>query len=667
MENKKELIKQKIAVLNEAARAYYTESREIMSNFEYDKLYDELVKLEEETGIVLSSSPTQNVGYETLGSLPKERHPARMLSLNKTKSVDELAAFAGSHKCLLSWKMDGLTIVLTYRGGKLFKAVTRGNGEEGEVITNNARVFANLPVKIEFGGELILRGEATISYSEFERINEMLPETDAEYKNPRNLCSGSVRQLNNKITAERNVMFRAFTLVSAGPAPAGEAGDDAPAPDFGNSREKQQLWLKDQGFDIVDYIIVTGENMAQGVQKFADEIGGSDMPSDGLVLVYDDIEFGRSLGTTAKAPRDSIAFKWSDEIRETKLIEIEWSASRTGLINPIAVFEPVELEGTTVSRASVHNVSIMKELKLGIGDSLEVYKANMIIPQIERNLTGSGTAEIPDKCPVCGGETEIRGESGVETLYCLNPECPAKKIKSFSLFVSRDAMNIEGLSEQTIEKLLGLGFVREPADFFRLERYREGIESMEGFGEKSFENLQKAAEKARSTNAARVLYSLGISGIGVANAKVISKACGGDMAKIRALTKEELLEIDGIGGVMADSVISFFADEENCRKLDDLLAELDIEKETNNAEQIFAGMTFVITGSLQHFENREELKEEIEARGGKAAGSVSKKTDFLINNDVNSASSKNKKAKELGVPIIAEDEFMEKFGIAGRR
>ena len=667
MEDKRELIKQKIAVLNEAAKAYYAESREIMSNFEYDKLYDELVRLEEETGIVMSGSPTQNVGYETLSDLPKEVHPSRMLSLDKTKSVDDLASFAGTHKCLLSWKMDGLTIVLTYRGGDLFKAVTRGNGEIGEVITNNAKVFSNVPVRIAFKGELVLRGEATISYSEFERINETIPEMGAKYKNPRNLCSGSVRQLNNKITAERNVTFRAFTLVSAGPSPAGEAGDDATEPDFKNSREQQQLWLKSEGFDIVGYRVVTSDDMADAVKKFAEEITGNDMPSDGLVLTYDDIAYGRSLGTTAKFPRDSIAFKWRDEIKQTKLIEIEWSASRTGLINPIAVFEPVELEGTTVSRASVHNVSILKELKLGIGDEIEVYKANMIIPQIERDITQSGTAEVPDKCPVCGSDTELRNETGVETLYCLDPECPAKKIKSFALFVSRDAMNIEGLSEQTLEKLTGLGFVKEPADLFRMDRFREGIESMEGFGEKSFVNLQKSVEKARHTNAARVLYSLGISGIGVANAKLISRACGGDFAKIRELTREQLLEIDGIGGVMADSVVEYFADSANTARVDRLLAEVDIEVEENDEEQIFGGMTFVITGSLEHFENRSELKNEIEKRGGKAVGSVSKKTDCLINNDTESGSSKNKKAKELGVPIVSEDEFMDKFGIAGTR
>ncbi|MGI6204080.1 MAG: NAD-dependent DNA ligase LigA [Anaerovoracaceae bacterium] len=656
MEDKRELIKEKIALLNKAGRAYYSESREIMSNYEYDKLYDELVALERETGIVFANSPTQNVGYETVSSLEKERHPSKMLSLDKTKSVEDLRAFAGNHKCLLSWKMDGLTIVLTYRGGELFKAVTRGNGEVGEVVTNNARAFANLPVRIGYDGELVIRGEATISYSEFEKINETIPEAAAKYKNPRNLCSGSVRQLDSSITAQRNVMFRAFTLVSA-----------EPSPDFRNSREVQQQWLRSQGFDIVGYRAVTAENMADAVSEFEKEIPENDMPSDGLVLTYDDIEYGRSLGQTAKYPRDSIAFKWRDEIRETKLLSIEWSASRTGLINPVAVFEPVELEGTTVSRASVHNVSIMKELALGRGDTVAVYKANMIIPQIEENLTRSGTEEPPSACPVCGAKTEIRGETGVETLYCPNPECPAKKIKSFTLFVGRDAMDIEGLSEQTLEKLIGLGFVKEPADLFRLGRYKDSIEALDGFGEKSFENLQNAVEKARHTNAARFLYSLGIAGIGSANAGVISRACGGDFSKIRALTHEQLTSIDGIGDVLASSVTDYFSNAENNRIVDDLLAEVEIETEENDNEQIFSGMTFVITGSLAHFANRGELKEEIQARGGKVAGSVSGNTDFLINNDVDSGSSKNRKAKELGVPIISEEEFMERFGVPGRR
>ncbi|MEE3362681.1 MAG: NAD-dependent DNA ligase LigA [Anaerovoracaceae bacterium] len=656
MEDKRELIKEKIALLNKAGRAYYSESREIMSNYEYDKLYDELAALERETGIIYANSPTQNVGYETVSSLEKERHPSKMLSLDKTKSIGDLAAFAGDRKCLLSWKMDGLTIVLTYRGGELFKAVTRGNGEVGEVVTNNARAFADLPVKINYDGELVIRGEATISYSEFEKINETIPEAAAKYKNPRNLCSGSVRQLDSSVTARRNVMFRAFTLVSADPSPG-----------FSNSREAQQLWLRGQGFDIVGYKVVTAENMAEAVAEFEKEIAGNDMPSDGLVLTYDDIEYGRSLGQTAKYPRDSIAFKWRDEIRETELLRIEWNASRTGLINPVAVFEPVELEGTTVSRASVHNVSIMKELELGAGDTVTVYKANMIIPQIEDNLTRSGTEVPPASCPVCGAKTEIRGETGVETLYCPNPGCPAKKIKSFTLFVSRDAMNIEGLSEQTLEKLIGLGFVKEPADLFRLDEWRESIESLEGFGERSFENLRSSVENARHTTAARLLYSLGIPGIGSANAGVISRACGGDFSKIRALTHEQLTSIEGIGDVLASAVTDYFSNAENNRIVDDLLSEVEIGSEGNDSEQTLSGMTFVITGSLEHFENRGQLKEEIQARGGKVAGSVSGNTDFLINNDASSGSSKNRKAGELGVPIITEDEFLERFDVPGRR
>lgn len=651
MDDKTKEMKEKAAFLNEAARAYYKENREIVSNLEYDRVYDELEALEKETGIVMAGSPTQNVGYETISDLPKEAHPTRMLSLDKTKSVEELKDWLGDKEGLLSWKMDGLTVVLTYEEGKLAKAVTRGNGDIGEVITGNARTFVNLPVTIPFKGRLVIRGEAYITYSDFEKINENLPELDARYKNPRNLCSGSVRQLNNRITAERNVHFDPFTLASA------EGLDHS-------TRHEQMDWLAGQGFEPVEYVRVTGPEIAKAVDDFEAGIPGSDMPSDGLVLIYDDIAYGRSLGVTAKFPRDAIAFKWKDEIRATRLLEIEWSPSRTGLINPIAVFEPVQLEGTTVSRASVHNVSIMKELKLGIGDEITVYKANMIIPQIAEDITGSGSAEVPDECPACGGKTDLKKDGDVEVLYCTNPECPAKRIKAFSLFVSRDALNIDGLSESTVEKLAGHGFVREPADFFRLSRFREGVISMEGFGEKSYNNMVKAADAARDTTPARLLYGLGIPGIGAANGKLISKYCGGSWGKIQALTKEELLDIDGVGDIMADSFVSWFSDEKNKMTVDEVLSEIRFPEGGGQAEeQIFEGLTFVITGSLEHFENRSSLKELIEERGGKAAGSVSGKTDYLINNDAGSSSSKNKKAKAEGVEIISEEDFIKRFGL----
>lgn len=633
--------------LQEASKAYYQEDREVMSNLEYDRLYDELQKLEQESGVVLAGSPTVTVGYEALETLPKERHESPMLSLGKTKERSELVSFAGGHKVLMSWKLDGLTVVLTYRNGELEKAVTRGNGEIGEVITNNAKVFSNIPLRIAYQGELILRGEAVITYSEFEKINNEIEDVDAKYKNPRNLCSGSVRQLNNEITAKRHVRFYAFALVRA---------EDV---DFKNSRAYQFEWLKQQGFDVVEHRLVSASQIEETVDYFAEKIRHYDIPSDGLVVTYDDIAYGQSLGRTAKFPRDSIAFKWQDEKRETKLLEIEWSPSRTGLINPVAIFEPVELEGTTVSRASVHNLSIMKTLKLGIGDKITVYKANMIIPQIAENLTCSGNMEIPDVCPVCGGKTVIRSVNDAETLYCTNEKCSAKKIKSFTLFVSRDGMNIEGLSEATLEKFIARTYIHTFADIFRLTKYREEIVEMEGFGEKSYTNLMESIERARHTTLPRLIYSLGIPNIGVANAKLLCKYFDYDLERMRNADEEEVASIEGLGEVIAAAVVSYFADETNQKNLDDLCLELSIEKPQESSQaQTFAGKTFVITGSVEHFANRNELKAFIEERGGKVTGSVSKKTDYLINNDTTSASSKNKKAGELGIPILSEKAFL---------
>lgn len=645
---KADRMKELVELLNRAGKAYYQDAEEMMSNYTYDKLYDELKGLEEELGITLAGSPTVNVGYEVLSELPKERHEHPMLSLDKTKDVEELKQFIGSQKALMSWKLDGLTIVLTYRDGQLFKAVTRGNGEVGEVITNNASVFKNVPLKIAYKGELILRGEAVISYKDFEQINEQIADVDARYKNPRNLCSGSVRQLNNEITAKRNVRFYAFSLVQA---------EDV---DVENSRERQMEWLKEQGFEVVEYQIVTADTVEERVQHFSERIGDNAFPSDGLVFVYDDIAYGQSLGRTSKFPRDSYAFKWADEVRETKLLEIEWSPSRTGLINPVAIFEPVELEGTTVSRASVHNISIMEELKLGAGDRIEVYKANMIIPQIARNLTKSGVKDIPSVCPVCGERTEIKKVSNAKALYCTNPECQAKHVKAFALFVSRDALNIEGLSEATLEKFIAKGFIREFSDLFHLDRYSEEIRQMEGFGEKSYNNLIASAKKARVTTLPRVIYSMGIAGIGLANAKVICKEFHYDVDAMIHADEETLNAIDGIGGVLAGAFVSYFKDEDHIKILLNLLKELEIPAEMeDNTERILEGKKFVITGSVAHFANRGEVKELIESLGGKVTGSVTAKTDFLINNDVHSASSKNKKANELNIPIISEEEFIE--------
>ncbi len=655
MEEKKKRMQELVELLNRARRAYEQEDTEIMSNYEYDKLYDELAELEQELGTTLASSPTVNVGYEVLSELPKERHERPMLSLDKTKDVEQLKEFLGGQKAVISWKMDGLTIVLTYRDGTLQKAVTRGNGEVGEVITNNARVFKNLPLHIPYQGELILRGEAVIGYRDFERINEQIEDVDAKYKNPRNLCSGSVRQLNNKITAQRNVKFYAFTLVRA---------EDV---DFQNSRLYQLEWLKEQGFEVVEHHLTDREHVETEVEWFSHQIAENDFPSDGLVLVYDDIAYGQSLGTTAKFPRDSYAFKWADEIRETTLLEIEWSPSRTGLINPVAIFEPVELEGTTVSRASVHNISIMEDLELGVGDTIQVYKANMIIPQIAENLTRSGVRDIPKNCPVCGGATKIHIENETKTLYCTNPGCQAKQLKSFALFVSRDAMNIEGLSEATLEKFIGEGFIKDFSDIYHLNRYEDKIKTMDGFGEKSYGNLVVSVENSRTTTMPKLVYSLGIAGIGLANAKVICRAFDNDSEQLMNASEEELNEIPGVGAVIARTFVEYFAQETHRELFQKLLAEVRIQQEEQNEQaQIFENMNFVITGSVEHFTNRREVKEAIEARGGKVTGSVTSKTNYLINNDVQSGSSKNKKARELGIPIISEEQFLQMMENGGK-
>lgn len=645
-------IKELVEILNKAGRAYYSKGVEEMSNFEYDALYDELVQLEKKTGCVLSDSPTVNVGYEVLSELPKERHESPMLSLDKTKSVDDLISWLGEQKALLSWKLDGLTIVLTYDNGELQKAVTRGNGEVGEIITNNARVFKNIPVTIPFKEKLVLRGEALITYSDFEKINEKIPEADAKYKNPRNLCSGSVRQLNNKITKERNVNFFAFNLVSAENV------------DFKNSRKEQFEWLKTQGFDVVEYKEVTKDNLADTVAWFEKAITTNDFPSDGLVILYDDIAYGDSLGRTAKFPRNSLAFKWTDETANTVLRQIEWSASRTGLINPVAIFDTVELEGTRVTRASVHNISIMESLKLGIGDTIQVFKANMIIPQIASNLTQSGNIDIPKKCPVCGGDTQIKEINEVKTLYCTNPDCQAKHVKSFAHFVSRDAMNIDGLSEATLEKFIQKGFLKKFKDLYHLDRYSDDIIDMDGFGQKSYDNLIASCNRSKNTTLSKVIYGLGIANVGLSNAKMIVRQLK-TVENIINCQRQELESIDGVGSVIADTFVTYFENENNKKVFLELLEELNIEQEESQSANTLEGKIFVITGSLNHFDNRGQLKELIESLGGKVTGSVTSKTSYLINNDSESSSSKNKNAKKLNVPIITEDEFIEMSGIKG--
>ncbi|UQF81695.1 MAG: NAD-dependent DNA ligase LigA [Mogibacterium diversum] len=650
LDDKKRRIEELIETLNEASAAYYDEASEIMSNYEYDALYDELESLEKETGYTPLNSPTKNVGYTVQSELPKERHRSRMLSLDKTKSREELAAWLGNHEGLLSWKLDGLTVVLTYEGGELVKAVTRGNGDIGEVITPNARVFVNVPKHIPYKGHAVIRGEAVITYEEFDRINEAIDDADAKYKNPRNLCSGSVRQLNSKITAERNVRFYAFTL------------SEADGVDYEGLRSNQMKWMAEQGFDVVEYVKVDNKSIYEAIDNYAERVHSFEIPSDGLVLTLEDLEYAATLGTTAKFPRDSLAFKWADQQAETILREIEWSPSRTGLLNPIAIFDPVELEGTTVKRASVHNLNIMETLKLGIGDTITVYKANMIIPQIGDNLTKSGNIELPSHCPVCDGTTEIKLMTGTKVLTCTNPNCLAKQVKRFSLFVSRDALNIEGLSEQTLLKFIGFGYIKSFADIFRLENHRDEIVELDGFGKKSYDKLSSSIEKARHTVPTRILVALGIPGVGVTTAAQIARACENKWAKISSLSYDELIAISGIGEVMARDYESFFADEHNKSVVLDLVGELDIDESYEKAGEALSGEIFVITGSLEHYKSRTELKKEIEAQGGKVAGSVSKNTSYLVTNNPESGSSKNKAAAELGVKIITEDEIRSMLG-----
>jgi len=668
-------MKELVAILQEASKAYYANDREIMSNFEYDKLYDELVKLEEETGTILAGSPTITVGYEAIEELPKEIHESPMLSLGKTKDRNELKEWLKDKEGLLSWKLDGLTIVLTYENGKLEKAVTRGNGEVGEVVTNNARTFTNLPLTISYTGKLILRGEAVITYEDFKKINEEIADVEAKYKNPRNLCSGSVRQLNNEVTKNRRVRFFAFSLVKAEDVISQEDITENKVIENEKketnisleeqkfaTREEEMQFLQSLGFETVEYRKVTADTILENIDYFEEKIAGYEVPSDGLVLTFDDIAYGKSLGRTAKFPRDSIAFKWADEMRETRLLEIEWSPSRTGLINPVAIFEPVELEGTTVSRASVHNISIVKGLKLGIGDTITVYKANMIIPQIAENLTRSDALEIPACCPACGGKTEIKQVNEVQSLYCTNPECSAKKIKAFTLFVSRDALNIEGLSEATLEKFIAKGFLHDFTDIFHLNRYENEIKEMEGFGEKSYHNLISSIENARKTTLPKLIYSLGIANIGLANAKMICKEYKYDLQVLMNVNEEELSSIDGVGAVIAGTFCEYFRNENHRKLINKLMEEVEIEVETvEEGSQILEGKSFAITGSLEHFENRNQLKEKIESLGGKVTGSVTGKTFALINNDATSNSSKNKKARELGVEIMTENEFLERY------
>ena len=644
MDKKLNRMKELIEILNNASRLYYQYSTPIMTDFEYDKLYDELEKLEKETNTVLSNSPTQNVEPEAIDSLVKVEHPAPMLSLSKTKSISELASFLGNQEGLLSWKLDGLTIVLTYKDGKLSSGVTRGNGIIGEVITENVKKFKNIPLTIPYKGTLVVRGEAVIKYSDFNKMNEELDDDSSQYKNPRNLCSGSVRQLDSKVTAKRNVNCIIFALIES-------------EKKFKLKSEEFE-WLKSLGFDVVEYHKVTSNNLEEQVLYFKNKINEYDIPSDGLVLLYNDIEYGKQLGTTAKYPKNAIAFKWQDETAETKLIDVDWLVSRTGLINPVAVFEPVELEGTIVSRASLHNVSILQGLSLGIGDTILVYKANMIIPQIADNLTQSNSLTIPNKCPVCNHEARIISSNDVKYLYCMNDFCPAKLVKRLSQFTSRNAMNIEGLSDAIINKLADEGLIKTYADIYNLKRYKNDIISFEGFGEKSYDNLINSIEKSRNVKLANFIFALGIPDIGLSRAKSICKNYSNDINKIRNLTFEELSKIDGIGEIIAKEWIDTFNNEDFIKELELLLKEVNFTDTSIDNNQPLKDLIFVITGSVNNFTNRDELVEYIESYGGKVVKAISNNVNYLINNDITSTSTKNTKAKELGIKIISENDLM---------
>lgn len=646
MEDKITRMKELINILNKASELYYQKNTIMMTDYEYDHLYDELVELEKETNMTLSNSPTINVEPEISSSLKQVEHPSPMLSLAKTKKVSELENFLGDKEGLLSWKLDGLTIVLTYEDGKLISGVTRGTGIIGELVTENVKQFKNVPLTIPYKGRLVLRGEAIIKYSDFNRMNEELGDGSSQYKNPRNLCSGSVRQLDSSITAKRCVNCIIFALIES-------------STHISNLKSECFDWLKNQGFEVVEHYKVTKNTVKEQVLMFKEKVKEYDIPSDGLVITYDDIAYGNSLGTTAKFPKHSLAFKWKDETVATTLRKVDWLVSRTGLINPVAVFDPVELEGTIVSRASVHNVSILEGLKLGIGDTIMVYKANMIIPQIASNSTQSGNLEIPNRCPVCGSKASIISNSDVKYLYCMNDFCKAKLIKRLSLFVSRNAMNIDGISDMILNKLITEKIVNNYKDLYHLDRHKDKIIAFEGFGEKSYNNMINSIEKSRHVKLANFIYALGIPDIGFSRAKLICNHFNNDFKKISNLTYEELSNIPGVGDVIAKEWIDTFSNPDFIEELKELKEEIDIPKASTNSNKDLDGLTFVITGSLNKFTNRDTMIEFIEEHGGKVVTSISSKVNYLINNDITSTSTKNNKAKELGISIIDEDKFLE--------
>lgn len=644
-----------ISLIDKYRNEYYNEDREEVDNKEYDRLKDELDELERKAGFVLSNSPSLKVGCEVTSKLPKYTFKKPMLSLSKTKEVSGLQQFLSDKDGILSWKMDGLTVVVAYNNGELVSAITRGNGEIGEVITQNAKHFRNLPLRIPYKGKLVLRGEAVMTYSDFERINKGLVTSGDELKkNPRNLCSGTVRSVDSSVTKNRGVYWYAFELVSA----------DCEIP---NDIDKQFKWLNNNGFDTVQFMVVNSSNVVQAVMQFESIVESKklDIPTDGLVLTYRDKKYGESLGVRAKSPRHSIAFKWEDEAVETKVIDIEWSPSRNGLITPVAIFEPVDIEGSTVSRASLHNVSIFAEKQLGYGDRIKVYKANMIIPQVLDNLDRTATCQIPGQCPCCGEPTVLHQDpkSGVYTLWCENSECAAKGTRSFEHFVARDAMNIDGVSTSTLNTLIECRIISDYASIYHINEHADEIINLEGFGYTSFMNIVNAVEKSRNVKPANLIYALGIPNIGLTTAKLICKHFGNDLVKTVTASYNDLINIDGIGDTIADSFTAYFADKNNAEAFVRLTKELNIIQEavSNNTEM--NGITICVTGDVHIFKNRRAIKDIVENLGGKLTGSVSKSTSYLVTNDTTSGSRKNKAAQEYGIPILTEQQFIEKFNL----
>ena len=633
-------IRSLIDILNKANEAYYYHDNEIMSNKEYDDLYDQLIQLENESGIIYSDSPTQNLGEHIYSSLPKVKHESPMLSLDKTKDRDALREWLGNKEGVLSWKLDGLTVVLTYENGKLEKAVTRGNGAIGEEITENAKFFKNVPLRIPFKGKLILRGEAVISYHDFETINV---EEQGRFKNPRNLASGSIRALDTNQVKKRKVQVIIFEVIQ---------GSEA------NLVTDKFTWISHLGFKPVDYEVVNADNILEKIQDFENRITSNNIPSDGLVLTFNDTAYGRSLGTTGKFPKHSMAFKWQDEVEETVLRSVEWNTSRTGLINPVAVFDPVYLEGTEVSRATLNNVSYIKDLQLGIGDTIEVYKSNMIIPTILSNKTKSNNLIIPVVCPTCGMQARLIRSNNTEILQCMNLDCPARFLNKLIHFCSRDAMDIQGLSIKTLEFVIKQGWVNNFLDLYNLQNYERKWAMMRGFSTVSVRKYLAAIENSKKTESARFLYALGIPKIGRHQSQSLIQVYKSWDAFIQAVkSNTDFSHIDGVGDCLNQNIHNWYNGFYKQDQIEKLASLMIFEDQEITTSDILKGKTFCITGKLNMFANRSDLVKFIEQQGGKVSGSVSKNTDYLINNDKGSNSSKNKKAIELGVSIITESEF----------